>query len=148
MGRAAKEFALGSRCFPTFTSTVLYSTVWYSAVHYSTLRAEHERPIACLVQTLELSETPCFLPGHGSRGGSYSCPCDRDIFFVSSSTSLLKSYPIFAIDAHFTSPSHLSCSRGQTVEQLGVEATLFRLVVQVAWKNPSSARLFLTALHL
>ena len=27
MGRMAKELALGIRCFPTFTSTALYSTV-------------------------------------------------------------------------------------------------------------------------
>ena len=27
MGRMAKELALGIRCFPTFTSTVLYTTV-------------------------------------------------------------------------------------------------------------------------
>ena len=59
MGRTVKEFSLAIRWFPTFTSTELYSTVYYSAVLYSTLRAEHERPIACLVQTLELSETPC-----------------------------------------------------------------------------------------
>ena len=80
MGRTVKEFAPGIRWFPTFPSTVLYSTVWDSAVHYSTLRDERQRPIACFAQTLsELSETPCFLPGHGSRGDSHSYSCDRHI---------------------------------------------------------------------